>query len=123
MKFDKLSSLPSASEMIGLWQSLPCEQFPKMRKFAQSHACLFGTMYKCEQSFSCMKVIKNKLRSRLSNSSLKDCLLLSVVNLTPNITGLVKAKQSQKSHQSHLFILPVEKTILFKPLLMFIYYY
>jgi len=34
MKFDELSSLPSASEMIGFWRSLPCEHFPKMRKFA-----------------------------------------------------------------------------------------
>ena len=44
-----------------------------------------------------MKIIKNKLRSRLSDSNLKNCLLLSVTNLTPNITGLVRAKQSQKS--------------------------
>jgi len=62
--------------------SLPCEHFPKMRKFAQSHACLFGTTYKCEQSFSSMKIIKSKLRSRWSDSSLKSCLLLSVTNLT-----------------------------------------
>jgi len=35
-------------------------------------------------------------KSRLSDSNLKNCLWLSVTNLTPNITGLVKAKQSQK---------------------------
>ena len=29
---------------------------------------------------------------------IKNCLVLSTSNLTPNITGLVKAKQSQKSH-------------------------
>jgi len=34
MKFAELCSLPSASEMIGFWRSLPCEHFPKMRKFA-----------------------------------------------------------------------------------------
>jgi len=95
MKFDELPSLTSTLEMIGLCRSLPREHFPKMRKFAQSYACLFGTTYKCKQSFSFMKIIKNKLRSRSSHSSLKDCLLLSVTNLTPDITGLVKAKQSQ----------------------------
>jgi len=52
MKFDELSSLPSASEMIVFWRSLPCEHFPKMRKFAQSYACLFGTTYRREQLFS-----------------------------------------------------------------------
>jgi len=99
MKFDERSSLPSASKMIGFWQSLPpCEHFPKMRKFAQSYACLFGTTYRREQLFSFMKMIKNKLRSRLSDSNLKNCPLLSVTNLTPNITGLVKAKRRQKSH-------------------------
>jgi len=98
MKFDELSSLPSASEMIDFWRSLPCEHFPKMRKFAQSYACLFGPTYRHEQLFSFMKMIKNKLRSRVSDSNLKNCLLLSVTNLTPNITGLVKAKRRQKSH-------------------------
>ena len=97
IKFNELSLFPSASEMIGFWRSIPREHFPEMRRLAQSYACLFGTTYRCEQSFSFMKIIKNKLRSRLSDSNLKNCLLLSVTNLTPNITGLVKAKQSQKS--------------------------
>ena len=97
MKFNKLSLFPSASEMIGFWHSIPREHFLEMKKLARSYACLFRTIYRCEQSFSSMKIIKNKLRSQLSNSNLKNCLLLSVTNLTPNITGLVKAKQSQKS--------------------------
>jgi len=82
-----------------------------MRKYVQSFSCLFGITYRCEQSFSFMKIIKNKLRSRLSDSSLKNCLLLSVTNLTLNITGLVKAKRRQKSHYSHYFILPVYEII------------
>ena len=123
MKFDELSSLTSASEMIGLQRSLPCEHFPKRRKFAQSYACLFGTTYKFKQSFSFMKILKNKLRSRSSHSSLKDCLLLSVTNLTPDITGLVKAKQSQSHIEViYLFCLCI-KLYLFKPLIVFIYYY
>ncbi|XP_076330028.1 general transcription factor II-I repeat domain-containing protein 2-like [Tachypleus tridentatus] len=97
-KFNELPSLSSESGMLNFWRSLPCEHFPELRKFAQSYACRFGTTYRCEQAFSFMKMIKNKLRSRLSDSSLKNCLLLSVTNLTPNITDLVKAKQSQKSH-------------------------
>ena len=98
IKFDELSSLPSSSEMIDFWRSLSCEHFPEMRKFAWSYSCLFGTTYKCEQSLSFMKIIKKKLRSRRSESNLKNSLLLSVTNLTPNITGLVKAKRRQKSH-------------------------
>jgi len=50
MKFGELSSLPSASEMIGFWRSLSCEHFPKMRKFVLSYACLFGTTYSTDAS-------------------------------------------------------------------------
>jgi len=37
MKFYELHSFPRASEIIGFWRSLSCENFPDMRKFAQSH--------------------------------------------------------------------------------------
>ena len=63
MKFNELSLFPSASEMIGFWRSIPHEHFPKMRKLAPSYACLCETTYRCKQSFSSMKIIKNKLRS------------------------------------------------------------
>ena len=98
MKFNELPLFPSATETINFWRSLPCEHFPEFRKFAESYACLFGTTYRCEQSFSSMNMIKNKIRSRLSDYNLKNCLVLSTTNLTPNITDLVKAKRSQKSH-------------------------
>ncbi|KAG7174262.1 General transcription factor II-I repeat domain-containing protein 2A-like 3, partial [Homarus americanus] len=35
MKFDELSSVPNASNMINFWRSLPCENFPELRKFAR----------------------------------------------------------------------------------------
>lgn len=98
MKFDELPSVPNASDMINFWRSLPCEHFPELRKFAQSYICRFGTTYRCEQAFSAMKLIKNKTRSRLTDSNLKNSLLLSVTNLTPNIKSLAKSKQTQKSH-------------------------
>lgn len=98
MKFDELSSVPNASDMIKFWRSLPCENFPELRKFAQSFICRFGTTYRCEQAFSSMKLIKSKTRSRLTDSNLKNTLLLSVTNLTPRIEKLAKSKQPQKSH-------------------------
>ena len=36
MKFDELSSVPNASDTIKFWRSLPYENFPELRKFAQS---------------------------------------------------------------------------------------
>jgi len=38
-KFDALSSVPGAYDVINFWRSLPCENFPELRKFAQSYMC------------------------------------------------------------------------------------
>ena len=56
-----------------------------------------------------MKSIKNKLRSLLSNSNVKNAQLLSVTNLTPNITDWLKAKQYQVSLKLVMFISPVRE--------------
>jgi len=36
-KFDALSSVPGAYDVINFWRSLPCENFPDLRKFTQSY--------------------------------------------------------------------------------------
>jgi len=36
-KFDALSSVSGAYDVINFWQVLPCENFPELRKFAQSN--------------------------------------------------------------------------------------
>ncbi|XP_068229614.1 general transcription factor II-I repeat domain-containing protein 2A-like [Palaemon carinicauda] len=69
-KFNEHPSLPSASKRLNFWRSLPGEYFPELRKFAQSYACRFGITYRCQQAFSSMKTIMNKLMSRLSDSNL-----------------------------------------------------
>lgn len=97
-KFHELSSVPSASDMINFWRSLPCENFPELRKFALSFICRFGTTYRCEQTFSAMKLVKSKTRSRLTDANLKNTLLLSVTHINPNIEKLAKSKQPQKSN-------------------------
>ena len=59
MKFDELSSVPEASDMIQFWRSLPCNNFPGLRTFAQSFICRFEATYRTtyirEQAFSAMK--------------------------------------------------------------------
>ncbi|XP_068200767.1 general transcription factor II-I repeat domain-containing protein 2-like [Palaemon carinicauda] len=74
-KFNELPSLPSASERLNFWRSLPGEHFPELRKFAQSYTCRFEITYRCQQAFLSMKTIKNKLRSRLSDSNLNPLAL------------------------------------------------
>lgn len=92
-KFDDISSDQNASDIINFWRSLPSEHFPELRKFAKNYICRFGTTYICEQAFSSMTMIKNKTRSRITDSNLKNSLVLSISNLTPNIERLSKTKQ------------------------------
>ena len=71
------------------------------------------------------EIIKNKLRPRRSDSSLKNCLLLSVTNLTPSIRLLVWWKKSWvKGHIKAicLFCLCI-KLLLIKPQIVYIYCY
>ena len=97
MKYDEHSSAPKACDIINFWRLSPCEDFSELRKFAQSYLCRFGSTYTCEQAFSSMKIIKSKTRSRLTDSNLKNSLLLSLTNLTPNIERLAKSKHMQIS--------------------------
>ena len=65
MKFNELPSFPRATKTIHFWRSLPCKHLTELKKFAQSYVCRFGTIYRCERSLSSIKVIKNKMGSRL----------------------------------------------------------
>ena len=58
-----------------------------------------------------MKSITNILNTQLSDSNVKNGLPLSVTNLTPNITDLLKAKQYQASLKFVLSISPVREII------------
>ena len=99
--------------MINFWQCEPCEHFSELKKIAKSYACSFGMAYRCEQAFSSMKciIIKNKLKSQLSDSNVKNGVMLSVNDLTPNITDLLKAKQYLVSLKLVMFIFPVHVSL------------
>ena len=48
-KFDAISSVPSTYDMINFRRCLPCENFPELRKFAQSDMyVVFETTYTCK---------------------------------------------------------------------------
>ena len=98
MKFDYIYSLSNAPETNNFWRSLPCEHFPELQKYVQGYACRLGITYRCEHAISSMKSIKNKLRWQVSDSNVKNGVMLSITNLAPNITDLLKAKQYQKCH-------------------------
>jgi len=84
-KSNEPSSVRGVSDVINLWRSLPCENFPEPIKCTRSYTCRFWMAYTCEQAFSSIKLIKSETRSRQTESNLKSYLLFSVTNLVPNI--------------------------------------
>ena len=55
-RFAELSAIPSAADRISFWQLLPVTEFGYLRSFAQPFICRFGSTYRCEQTFSAMKL-------------------------------------------------------------------
>ena len=56
---------------------------------------LFGSTYVCEQMFSRMKHVKNKIKSSITDGHLEQCM---ITLLDPEIDSLVREKQSQVAH-------------------------
>lgn len=71
---------------------------PTLREAAIKVLSMFGSTWTCESTFSTMKVLKNKQRSRLLHENLERHLLCAVTNLMPRLTDLTKGMQCQVSH-------------------------
>ena len=70
------------------------EKFSKLKKNAARIISLFGSTYVCEQMFSRMKHVKNKIRSSITDGHLEQCMRLATTSLDPEI----REKQSQVAH-------------------------
>ena len=74
------------------------KKFPKLKKNAARKISLFGSTYVCEQIFSRIKHVKNKIRSSITDGHLEPCMRLATTSLDPEIDFLVREKQSQVAH-------------------------
>ncbi|KAJ8874660.1 hypothetical protein PR048_025526 [Dryococelus australis] len=62
--------------LVQFYNFLPEENYPKIKDFARSFLYIFGTSYRCEQTFSLLKFTKSKCRDNLSDQHLRDILLI-----------------------------------------------
>ncbi|GBO28170.1 hypothetical protein AVEN_147644-1 [Araneus ventricosus] len=96
-KWTALKEIPRVEALIfGAWNSLP-ECYSEVKKLAYGVPTIFGTTYSCEQAFSCMHIIKSKVRSQLTNKNLESCLKLKTTSYKPDLVKLSKGMQSQCS--------------------------
>ena len=80
--------------VLEFYQYLPRTRFPKLHQLAATIKSIFASTYVCEQLFSAMKRVKSAHRSRLTDSNLKKCLVLSTCqNIVPDIPALVQIKK------------------------------
>ena len=85
--------------LVDFYCKLDKDRFPEMRTFAKKMLSLFGSTYLCEKTFSVMNLNKNRLRSRLSDSHLRDILRISTTALKPDLASLLKSRSQY--HPSH----------------------
>ncbi|XP_025086818.1 general transcription factor II-I repeat domain-containing protein 2B-like [Pomacea canaliculata] len=89
----------NSAKLVDFYKSLSADNFPHLRKFAMKMFSLFGSTYICEQSFSCMKINKNKYRGLLTDTNLEAVLRISTSNLNPDFKWIVK--NCDRVHLSH----------------------
>ncbi|XP_061403616.1 general transcription factor II-I repeat domain-containing protein 2B-like [Lethenteron reissneri] len=85
--------------LVDFYRQLDKSRFPGMRSFAEKMLSLFGSTYLCEQIFSVVNLNKNRLRSRKSDSHLRDILHISSTALKPDLISLLKSRSQY--HPSH----------------------
>lgn len=97
-KWTALKEMPRVEEFIfDAWNSLP-KCYSEVKKLTFKVLTIFGSTYPCEQAFSNINTIKNKVRSQLTNTNLESCLKLKTTSYEPNLKKLSKDMQSQYSH-------------------------
>ena len=85
--------------LVDFYSSLSAEKFPCMKKFGGKMFSIFGSTYISEQSFSCMKINKNKHRCSLTDVNLQALMKISTTNTTPNLKKIVEERD--RVHFSH----------------------
>jgi hypothetical protein len=96
---DELTEAFHSSARGQFYKCLSDSKFPNIKGLATKMSTVFGSTYICEQTFSQMKLIKSKFRTRMTNDHLHHCLRLSVSNLPTYINHLLAVKlQPQASH-------------------------
>jgi len=81
------------------YRQLDKDRFQEIRTFAKKMLSLFGSTYLCEKTFSVMNINKNRVRTRLSDSHLRDVLRIKTTAFEPDLACLLQLKhQYQPSH-------------------------
>ena len=79
-----------SSKVSEFWNTVPEKKFENLVSCAYKMLCLFGSTYICEMTFSKMKFIKSKHRSRITNENLDTLLRIAAANQPARIDKIVE---------------------------------
>ena len=103
----ELIELQSDNE-IRSWQQLSLndfylqldkERYKEIRTFAKKMLSFFSSTYLCEQTFSVMNFNKNRVRTRISDSHLRDITRIKISGIEPDLNYLLHSRS--QFHPSH----------------------
>ncbi|KAJ8416205.1 hypothetical protein AAFF_G00382270 [Aldrovandia affinis] len=89
---DSLKNLHQLLSLPDFYRSLEKAKFPLMRRQAKRMMSLFGSTYICEQTFSLLTMNKSRLRTKMSDSHLRDVLRISTTKFTPDLPAILQFK-------------------------------
>ncbi|KAL4104512.1 hypothetical protein QTP88_019807 [Uroleucon formosanum] len=80
------------------WAKDATDKYSNCKQLAINLATMFGSTYICEASFSKIDFLKNKYRTKLTDSHLEDTLRISCSPRVPDFKKLAKEKKCNFSH-------------------------
>jgi len=83
---------------LEFWKNTSIKKYPNLQSIALRITSFFGSTWLCKSTFSNMKYLKNKHRSKITNSNLDSSIWAAISNYIPEFSKLVKENQCQLSH-------------------------
>eukprot|EP00102_Acyrthosiphon_pisum_P016426 XP_008187389.1 PREDICTED: general transcription factor II-I repeat domain-containing protein 2B-like [Acyrthosiphon pisum] len=81
-----------------LWAKDAIDNYSNLKQLAINLATMFGSTYICEASFSKINFLKNKYRTKLTDSHLEDTLSIRCSPRVPDFKKLAKEKKCNFWH-------------------------
>ncbi|XP_077340540.1 general transcription factor II-I repeat domain-containing protein 2-like [Lithobates pipiens] len=95
----ELRSRHQQLSLVNFYRQLDKSRFQEIRTLAKKMLSLFGSTYICEKTFSVMNVNKNRVRTRLSDSHLRDILRIKTTAFDPDLAYVLQSRS--QFHPSH----------------------
>lgn len=85
--------------LANFYRQLDKDRFREIRAFAKKMLSLFGSTYLCEKTFSVMNLNKSRVRTRLTDSHLRDTLRINTTAFEPDLAFVLQSRSQY--HPSH----------------------